>query len=337
MAKNEPKEASKTKTILASTGPAWAELFAEGDGDKIRGRLRTELSGLLKKWSRRLQRYNVVFYYQPESMTDDDTDDIYRALKRSPAGEKDVLMLLVANGGQVRPAYQISKLCRDWTKDRFIVSVPRQAYSAATLVCLGADAVHMGPLGNLGPVDSMVRYSDGQWVASLAHIHSLQTINRWATESPASLAFWTEILSKDVNFTYSYIGMYEREEEATVQWAERLLIAGKSDPDRAAKIAKYLTYEYKSHGFVIDRDEATDIFGAASVVRSSNELAFGEEAYDLIASVDKGLGAIEPDGNNIGYGGVKVVGTIDDIALLPPPASRRRKRSQDSEHDEQPS
>jgi len=115
------------------------------------------------------------------------------------------------------------------------------------------------------------------------------------------------------------------------------LIAGKSDPDRAAKIAEYLTYEYKNYGFVIDRDEATDIFGADSVVRSSNEVAFSEEAYDLIASVDKGLRAIEPDGNNIGYGGVKVVGTIDDIVLLPPPVARRRKKSQDSEHDEQPS
>ena len=337
MAKNESKEASKTKTILASTGPAWAELFAEGDADKILGRLRTELSGLLKKWSRRLQRYNVVFYYQPGSMTDDDTDDIYRALKRGPVGKKDVLMLLVSNGGQTQAAYQISKLCRDWTKDRFIVSVPRQAYSAATLLCLGADAVHMGPLGNLGPIDSMQLYTSGKSVSSMAHIHSLQTITRWVTESPASQGFWAEILSKDVNFTYSYIGMYEREEEATVQWAERLLIAGKSDPDRAAKIAKYLTYEYKSHGFVIDRDEATDIFGADSVVRSSNELAFGEEAYDLIANVDKGLRAIEPDGDNIGYGGVKVVGTIDDLVLLPPSITRRRKKSQDSEHDEQPS
>ena len=115
------------------------------------------------------------------------------------------------------------------------------------------------------------------------------------------------------------------------------MIAGKSDPDRAAKIAEYLTYEYKNYGFVIDRDEATDIFGADSVVRSSNELAFSEEAYDLIASVDKGLRTIEPDGNNIGYGGVKVVGTVDDIVLLPPPVARRRKKSQDSEHDEQPS
>ena len=337
MANNDSKDAFKTTATSASTGPAWAELFAEGDADKILGRLRSELIGLLKKWSRSLQRYNVVFYYQPETMTDDDTDDIYRALKRGPAGEKDVLMLLVSGGGQTQPAYQISKLCRDWAKNRFIVSVPRQAYSAATLLCLGADAVHMGPLGNLGPIDSLYRYTNGQRVSGMAHIHSLQTITRWVTESPASQGFWTEILSKDENFNYFDIGTYEREEEASVQWAERLLIAGKSDPDRAAKIAKYLTYEYKDHGFLIDRDEATDIFGADSVVRSSNELAFGEEAYDLIANVDKGLRAIEPDGDNIGYGGVKVVGTIDDMVLLPPPVTRRRKKSQDSELGEPPS
>ena len=337
MAKNDPKSEPQTTVTSTSTDQAWAEIFTEADADKIRGRLRIELSGLHKKWSRRLQRYNVVFYYQPDTMTGDDTDDIYRALKRVPAGEKDVLMVLVANGGQVQPAYQISKLCREWAKDRFIVSVPRQAYSAATLVCLGADAVHMGPLGNLGPVDTMWGYTNGSWVSSMAHIQSLQTITRWVTESPASQGFWTEILSKDETFSYFDIGKYEREEEASVQWAERLLIAGKSDPDRAAKIAKYLTYEYKNHGFVIDRDEATDIFGADSVVRSSNELAFSEDAYDLIANVDKGLRVIEPDGDNIGYGGVKVIGTIEDIVLLPPPAFRRRKRSLDSERDDQPS
>ena len=40
-------------------------------------------------------------------MTGDDTDDIYRALKLVPAGEKDVLMLLVSYNGQTQPAYQI--------------------------------------------------------------------------------------------------------------------------------------------------------------------------------------------------------------------------------------
>jgi membrane-bound ClpP family serine protease len=31
--------------------------------------------------------------------------------------------------------------------------VPRQAKSAATLIAIGADEIHMGPLGELGPID----------------------------------------------------------------------------------------------------------------------------------------------------------------------------------------
>ena len=134
-----------------TSNQSWDEVIVEGDGGKIKSRLERDLADLVKKWSRRLQAYTLLFFYTDERIGAEDADKIYQALQGiKPSQRKNVLLVLVSNGGYVVPAYQISKLCREWSKDEFIVAAPRHAKSAATLICLGADAVHMGPLSNLG-------------------------------------------------------------------------------------------------------------------------------------------------------------------------------------------
>ena len=300
----------------------WGEILVEGNADKIKSRLERELADLVKKWSRRLQGYTLLFFYTDESIGSEDADEIYKALQRiKPSQRKDVLLVLVSNGGYVVPAYQISKLCREWARDKFIVAVPRHAKSAATLICLGADVVHMGSLSHLGPVDPQIK-----GVSGLAHKASLQAITKWVSEHPGSHGLWSEILTKDESFDYFDVGDFDRTVQSAVQYAERLLIAGKSDPDRAIAISRRLVYEYRDHGFVIDQHEVRDIFGEESVVTNSNELSFSEEVYDLVAYVDKGLRALEFDGSNVVQGGIKVVGSLPNcVTVLPPSVPRRRR------------
>ena len=169
----------------------WGEILVEGNADKIKSRLERELADLVKKWSRRLQGYTLLFFYTDERIGSEDADKIYKALQRiKPNQRKDVLLVLVSNGGYVVPAYQISKLCREWSKDEFIVAAPRHAKSAATLICLGADAVHMGPLSHLGPIDPQIK-----GVSGLAHRASLEAITKWVSEHPGSHELWSEILT----------------------------------------------------------------------------------------------------------------------------------------------
>ena len=182
----------------------------------------------------------------------------------------------------------------------------------------------MGPLGHLGPIDPQWESAQGGPVSGLALQNSLLTITQWVAEYPGSQGMWAEVLLRDKTFDYGDIGEFERITESAAQYAERLLVAGRSAPDRAAKIAKRLVYEYKDHGFAIDRDEARAIFGGDSVVVSSNELSFGEEVYRLISKVDKGLEAINFNGSNTLYGGVKVVGSLHDGVVLAPPSARQR-------------
>ena len=322
---------SSEESLLSPGDPAlatdtlnqsWDEVIVEGSADKIKTRLERELAELVKKWSRRLQKYTLLFFYTDERIGAEDADKIYQALQGiKPSQRRDVLLVMVSNGGYVVPAYQISKLCREWARDKFVVAAPRHAKSAATLICLGADAVHMGPLSHLGPIDPQIK-----GVSGLAHRASLEAITKWVSEHPGSHELWSEILTKDESFDYFDVGDFDRSVESAVQYGERLLVAGKSDPERAAAISRKLVYEYKDHGFVIDREEAIGIFGEASIVINSNELSFSEEAYSLVSYVDKGLRALEFDGSNVVQGGIKVVGALDDCVIVLPPSVPRQRR-----------
>jgi len=97
-----------------------------------------------------MQKYCVLALLEPEDSIDSyDLDAIFDALsKLNPDRSKDVLLVLLSRGGSIEPAYQISKLCKSFAKDRFIAVVPRHAKSAATLVSIGADEIHMGRLGS---------------------------------------------------------------------------------------------------------------------------------------------------------------------------------------------
>jgi len=293
---------------------SWEDLLASGAAGDIRTRLQDELTDIYKKWRRRLRGYSVLILFQHESISGEDADKIYQALEDlNPDRKNNVLLIMVSNGGQITPAYQISKLCREWSKEKFVAVVPREAKSAATLIALGADVVHMGPLGHLGPIDPMYN-----GVAGLAIKESIRTITKLTHEYPGSSEMWAEVLYRDGQ--YQILGHYERTVEASVQYGQRLLISGKSDPERAAKIADHLVYGYKNHGFVIDKEEAREIFGEERVVDSSNELSFGEEIYRLISRVDNGIRTVKDDDNNLLFEGLSVVGSIHDgVTIIPRP------------------
>jgi hypothetical protein len=176
---------------------------------------------------------------------------IYRGLSnRNPNRDKDVLLLLLSNGGSIEPAYQISKLCKAFAKEKFVVAVPRFAKSAATLIALGADEIHMGVLGHLGPIDPQVG-----GLPALAVARAVQQI-----------------------------GYYERVADSAVQYGQRLLQRKDAAVLAAepAAIAHKLVHEYKDHGFVIDSDEAREILGSGWVKQGTPEAEFADNVYTAL-------------------------------------------------------
>ncbi len=72
------------------------------------------------------------------------------------AGQCDRLYLfLYTRGGDVLTPWRLVNLIREYT-GYFGVVVPFRAYSAGTLICLGANEIIMGKMGELGPIDPSV-------------------------------------------------------------------------------------------------------------------------------------------------------------------------------------
>lgn len=79
-------------------------------------------------------------------------------------------LFLVSNGGNGVVPWRLVSLFREFSK-RFCVLIPYRAYSAATLLALGANEIVMHPFGELGPIDPSVsnefnpKNSQGQPIA----------------------------------------------------------------------------------------------------------------------------------------------------------------------------
>jgi hypothetical protein len=64
-------------------------------------------------------------------------------------------LLLYTRGGDTLVPLRLVSLLREYCK-QLHVYVPFRAHSAGTMICLGADTVHMSPLGELSPIDPTV-------------------------------------------------------------------------------------------------------------------------------------------------------------------------------------
>lgn len=222
-------------------------------------------------------RYNLLFLFDESSITRSGANRIYSAVSEADI-KKPTLLFVSSPGGDVAAAYFIAKLCREHTSETFEVAVPRQAKSAATLICCGADRIHMGSLSELGPIDPQFN-----GVPALALKHSVEHLAQLAAENPAAAGMFSDYLAKSLRV--EALGYYERVAKSATQYAVRLLdnrrVKG-SGSMSATQIANRLVYEYSDHGFVVDSREAIEIFGDSVVACNTTEYKAGNSLYQSL-------------------------------------------------------
>lgn len=79
--------------------------------------------------------------------------DLLEPIKRRPIRRLD--LFLCSNGGNSVVPWRLVALFREYAKE-FNVLIPYRAYSAATILSLGADNIIMHPFAELGPIDPTV-------------------------------------------------------------------------------------------------------------------------------------------------------------------------------------
>jgi Serine dehydrogenase proteinase len=196
--------------------------------------------------------------------------------------EKPILLVLLNLGGSIEAGYLISKTCKRLANGKFVVAIPRKAKSAATLLALGADEIHMGLMSELGPIDPQI----GGFPA-LGMKNALEILTDLACKHPGAATMLGEYLQSKLDLRI--LGYFERINDSAIQYAERLL-AGKSIPggQTPRSLADHFVNHYKDHGFVIDFDEARELLGESVVKHESTEYTFANavyESFDLIRLV----------------------------------------------------
>lgn len=244
----------------------------QSSDDEITASVEERIIALQKHYG--LEKYHVLLLF-------DDDDDItawhsnrlYSAA--SSSADKPILLLVNSLGGQIEPAYLISKTCKRLSDGHFVVAVPRKAKSAATLICLGASAIHMGQMSELGPIDPQLN-----GLPALGMQNALQVLADLSCKYPGAGDMLSRYLKEKLDLRI--LGYFDRIAESAVQYAERLL-AGKTFADDfdATALADHFVNHYKDHGFVIDADEAEKYLGKGIINVGTPEYQFANAVYEL--------------------------------------------------------
>ncbi len=227
-----------------------------------------------------LDKYCVILLFdEHKSIAGFHSDRIYRSISGLD-NKKDILMFVESGGGQIEPAYLISKTCKRLSKKKFAVSIARRAKSAATLISLGATEVHMGLLSELGPIDPQF----GGFPA-LGLANAVEKIAEMTECYPKASDMFAKYLTDNVSIRD--LGYFERINESATQYAIRLL-NGKSFPEgkTCEGLADHFTNHYKDHSFVIDSDEATELLGDKTIKVGSREYQAANEIYEFLNFID---------------------------------------------------
>lgn len=255
-----------------ATPPPWPTLARQGKLDDAKKSIVQTVTGILQRHGLQ-DMASLILYDENGSISNYDANALYSAASAIPQKSKDILLIIHSSGGAIEPAYLISKTLKRLSKEKFVVVVPRKAKSAATLMSLGADEIHMGYVSQLGPIDPQI---GGLPVLALGD--ALDSLAEAASKFPASAEMLGKYLASQAPIRL--LGYYKRIGESAVQYAERLL-RGKTlaDGKTARGVADQLVNHYKDHGFVIDFDEATTMLGNSMIRTASSEYAAADEIF----------------------------------------------------------
>jgi Serine dehydrogenase proteinase len=205
----------------------------------------------------------------------DSIPEIMDQLRALPKEAKALDFMVISAGGDPMAAWRIVRLIRERV-EKFSVLVPQAAFSAATLLALGADEIVMHPFGNLGPVDAQITVKKGGPNG----------------EGPAEMRFGFEDMAALVDYARNDVGLTDqkhlsdifhdftssvgpipvavaaRSARLTLSLGERLLRTHMQDEQKSKTIAEVLSRKFYNHGHAVSRKEAQEI-GLA--VAESNE------------------------------------------------------------------
>lgn len=210
--------------------------------------------------------------------------------------KKDVIFCVATYGGDPNAGYRIGRaLQHNYEKITLLVSGPCK--SAGTLIAIAADKLVIGDMGELGPLDIQLKKNDeiGEMSSGLAimtaldvlkersiaafnsHLVKIRYENQISTKMSADIATrLTEALIAPMAAQIDPIRLGEHQRAMTIAITYGQRLTDKSRSLKEGALGKLIA-SYPSHGFVIDRKEARELFKC--VERPSGAT---EKLYELL-------------------------------------------------------
>lgn len=192
------------------------------------------------------------------SICQNDVSIFYEIIKDWPVQEK-IYLFIKSDGGDGKASLRIINLLREHTK-KLIALVPGECSSAATIMALGAEEIHMGPLAFLSAVDTSLTHD----LSPVDKNNSLVSVSQ--DELTRVIKLWNEA-KKDENpypnlFTHIHplvFGALDRASSLSIKLCTDILSYHMQDKQKAAEISKKLNSDYPSHSYPILKKEAKEI------------------------------------------------------------------------------
>lgn len=228
-----------------------------------------------------------VFFYNGD--IDPRWESEFVKLGNADRRRTNVLLVLCTRGGVPDAAYRMARFLQQNYKT-FSLLVCGKCKSSGTLIAVGANELIMGEHAELGPLDIQLGKKDELWendsgltvLSSITELESkayelfeggfvklkLRTEGRMTTRTATAIA--TELAIGMISPIVSqidpmHVGEVSRAMKVAKEYGDRLSKGGKNLQDNTLET---LINGYPSHGFVIDREEAKDLF---KNVRRPNE------------------------------------------------------------------
>lgn len=189
------------------------------------------------------------------SICQDDVMGMAHLLAHQP-WQRRVGLFLKSDGGNPEAALRLVHLLRQ-QYGRITLLAPFECASAATMVALGADEIHMGPTSYLTAVDSSLKHDLSPVDQNNYRVSVSQD------EVMRILRLWREQRTRDNPFPeiYKYLhplvlGALDRSSSLSMRICQELLGYHVANTAKATRISRALNYEYPSHTYPITSREA---------------------------------------------------------------------------------
>lgn len=225
-------------------------------------------------------------------MASDAISPIIEQLKKIPFETKEIDFIIVSNGGDPITSIRIMSLLRE-RFETINVLLPYSAFSAATILALGANKIIMHPYSNLGPVDPQLTiphtnpngYSETLQFSSEDVSNYINFIKEdVGITDQQHLVTAVQPLLKDMGAFA--IGYAKKGQQLSLRLSEKMLNWHLDNHEQVKTIARSLNSSFYHHGYPVSRTEAKQAIWNTYVQNFQLQERHALHQKNLVASIE---------------------------------------------------